>query len=167
MAKIKYPTTYLKDRRTNLGLTQLEVAEAIGVEKWALQKLEQRGEMPEIHFDKLARVLKVPVMDLYVEKYAPVMRTVFHIPTENFRKYVRENIGTDRAFGHKAVSLTKNQMVPETHNPGEDNLPELHKKVLHRVRTMTAKEGFQELIKSGIYTPDGQLAPEYGGPGGK
>jgi len=42
-------------------------------------------------------------------------------------------------------------------------LLELHERVLARVRKMTPKEGFQSLIASGIYTPDGKLAKEYGG----
>jgi hypothetical protein len=42
-------------------------------------------------------------------------------------------------------------------------LLELHERVLARVRKMTAKEGFQSLIDSGIYTPEGKLAKEYGG----
>ena len=40
----------------------------------------------------------------------------------------------------------------------------LHESVLKEVRSMTPEEGFKDLIKSGIYTADGQLAPEYGGP---
>ena len=42
-------------------------------------------------------------------------------------------------------------------------LLELHERVLKRVRKMSPKEGFQSLIASGIYTPDGKLAKEYGG----
>lgn len=42
-------------------------------------------------------------------------------------------------------------------------LLELHERVLERVRKMTPKEGFQSLIASGVYTPDGKLAKEYGG----
>lgn len=40
----------------------------------------------------------------------------------------------------------------------------LHKRVLKEVRAMTPEEGFKSLVKSGIYTRDGNLAPEYGGP---
>ncbi len=167
MAKIKYPTTFLKNRRTNLGLTQLEVASAIGVEKWALQKLEQRGEMPEVHFDKLSEILKVSVMNLYIEKYAPVMRAVFHIPAENFRAYVRGNIDKDKAFGHRTAILTAPDAPSGSKKQNLNNeagLPELFKEVLRHVRNLTPKEGFASLVESGIYTPDGQLTPEYGGP---
>lgn len=47
--------------------------------------------------------------------------------------------------------------------PDRKKLLEIHKQVLKEVRAMTKEEGFKSLIKSGIYTPDGQLAPEYGG----
>lgn len=40
----------------------------------------------------------------------------------------------------------------------------LHARVLDRVRRMTPQEGFRALIESGIFTQDGELAPEYGGP---
>jgi hypothetical protein len=39
----------------------------------------------------------------------------------------------------------------------------LHDRVLDRIRNMTPEEGFQSLIASGIYTPEGKLAKEYGG----
>ena len=39
----------------------------------------------------------------------------------------------------------------------------LHKQVLERVRKMSAEEGFRSLVASGIYTPEGKLALEYGG----
>ena len=45
----------------------------------------------------------------------------------------------------------------------EKELPELHQRILARVRKMTVKEGFQSLIAAGIYTPEGKLAKEYGG----
>ena len=42
-------------------------------------------------------------------------------------------------------------------------LLQLHQRALKRVRKMTLKKGFQSLVASGIYTPDGKLAKEYGG----
>lgn len=36
-------------------------------------------------------------------------------------------------------------------------------RLLKRVRQMTQEEGFETLVKSGIYTRDGKLTPEYGG----
>jgi DNA-binding XRE family transcriptional regulator len=159
---IKYPSPYLRDRRVSLGLTQQQVADAIGIGKWAMQKLEQRGELPEIHFEELSKVLGVTVGDLFVEKYAVVIREVFHIPTEVFRSFIADNIGKDRAFGRKP-SIPKT--ITSGNNPFEDKeRTALFQKVIDEVRGMTAEEGFQSLIESGIYTKDGVLAPEYGGP---
>jgi hypothetical protein len=42
-------------------------------------------------------------------------------------------------------------------------LLEVHRLVVERVRKMTPEEGFRDLIASGIYTPAGKLAKEYGG----
>ncbi len=54
---------------------------------------------------------------------------------------------------------------PETNGSilSAKELLKLHERVLKRVREMTPKEGFQSLIASGIYTPEGKLAKEYGG----
>ena len=49
-------------------------------------------------------------------------------------------------------------------HPNRKEQKELHAAVLKEVRAMTAEEGFKDLIKSGIYTSKGNLAPEYGGP---
>ena len=43
------------------------------------------------------------------------------------------------------------------------DLLELHKRVLERVRKMTAREGFESLVEAGIYTAQGKLAKQYGG----
>jgi len=63
-----------------------------------------------------------------------------------------------------------NKMDSKTNKPEANGsvlsakeLLELHERVLKRVRGMTPKEGFQSLIASGIYTPDGKLTKEYGG----
>jgi integrase len=40
----------------------------------------------------------------------------------------------------------------------------LHARVLDRVRRMTPQEGFRALIEFGVFTKDGELALEYGGP---
>ncbi len=42
-------------------------------------------------------------------------------------------------------------------------LLEVHKLVVEEVRKMTPEQGFRDLIASGIYTPAGKLAKEYGG----
>ncbi|OHA32571.1 MAG: hypothetical protein A2928_03520 [Candidatus Taylorbacteria bacterium RIFCSPLOWO2_01_FULL_45_15b] len=79
----------------------------MGIEKNAYMKLEQRGEIPEKHLCSLSRVLKVSTTDLLVEKYAPVMRHIFHIPTEIFRTFVKDHMSEDRAFGKKFPTLEK------------------------------------------------------------
>ena len=38
-----------------------------------------------------------------------------------------------------------------------------HERALKRASRMTAQEGFASLVKAGIYTSDGKLAPRYGG----
>ena len=38
-----------------------------------------------------------------------------------------------------------------------------HERALKRVGRMNAQEGFETLVKAGIYTPDGKLKPRYGG----
>ena len=38
-----------------------------------------------------------------------------------------------------------------------------HERALKRLDRMTADEGFATLVKAGIYTPEGKLAPRYGG----
>jgi len=38
-----------------------------------------------------------------------------------------------------------------------------HERALKRLDGMTAEEGFATLVKTGICTPDGKLAPRYGG----
>ncbi len=107
MPKIKYPTSFLKDRRVELGLTQADIAFAIGVTRLALQKAEQRGELPEVHFKKLALILQVSTSNLYMEKTAPMIRAMFQIPKDSFRKFIEASLGTDRALGHKPMELKK------------------------------------------------------------
>jgi hypothetical protein len=38
-----------------------------------------------------------------------------------------------------------------------------HERALKRVSRMTAQEGFESLVKAGIYKSDGKLAQRYGG----
>lgn len=41
---------------------------------------------------------------------------------------------------------------------------EVFASVLREVRAMTPEEGFKSLVRAGIYTREGELRPEYGGP---
>jgi hypothetical protein len=38
-----------------------------------------------------------------------------------------------------------------------------NERALKKVQKMTAKEGFESLVRAGIYTRDGKLTPRYGG----
>lgn len=60
---------------------------------------------------------------------------------------------------------TENEKQPQTNGfvRSRNELLELHKLVIEEVRKMTPEEGFKDLVASGIYTPDGKLAKEYGG----
>jgi hypothetical protein len=44
-----------------------------------------------------------------------------------------------------------------------DELLAAHERALKKVRQMTSKEGFESLVRAGIYTRDGKLTPRYGG----
>src|SRR5438552_4062483 len=61
--------------------------------------------------------------------------------------------------------MDTNTNRPETNGSilSAKELLELHERVLKRVREMTPNEGLQSLIASGIYTPEGILAKDYGG----
>jgi hypothetical protein len=47
--------------------------------------------------------------------------------------------------------------------PTRSELLAAHERALKRVRKMTPKEGFESLVRAGIYTRDGKLTPRYGG----
>jgi len=42
-------------------------------------------------------------------------------------------------------------------------LLEAHERALKHVQKMTAQEGFESLVRAGIYTRDGKLTTRYGG----
>jgi len=58
----------------------------------------------------------------------------------------------------KAKKLRGNGAVPT-----RKELLAAHERWLRRVRKMTAREGFESLVRAGIYTRDGKLTPRYGG----
>ncbi len=47
--------------------------------------------------------------------------------------------------------------------PTRSELLAAHERALKRLDTLTPEEGFQTLVKAGIYTVDGKLTPRYGG----
>jgi hypothetical protein len=42
---------------------------------------------------------------------------------------------------------------------------QVHEEVIREFRSLTQEERVQRLIECGILTPEGKLAPRYGGPG--
>lgn len=70
---------------------------------------------------------------------------------------MNSHVDTDRAFGRKPPKIKETDSLDDPHTP------EVFKEVIREVRAMTPQEGFEDLKKSGIYTEDGKLAPEYGG----
>jgi len=47
--------------------------------------------------------------------------------------------------------------------PTRKELLAAHERALKRLGRMNAQEGFETLVKAGIYVPDGKLSPRYGG----
>jgi len=97
---IKFPTPYVRSKRIDLGLTQEVVRTAIGMEMWAYQKLEQRGQIPEEHIPALAKVLQVSEQDLWIEKLAPVMLKVFRVAKIPFATFVVHSDKVDSRLGN-------------------------------------------------------------------
>lgn len=65
---------------------------------------------------------------------------------------------------YNAARKRKLRVAPQSNNPlTRAEVLDLHQRVLDRVQKMTPEEGFRSLVASGIYTPEGKLAKEYGG----
>jgi len=47
--------------------------------------------------------------------------------------------------------------------PTRSELLAAHERALKKVQKRTAEEGFESLVRAGICTRDGKLAPRYGG----
>ncbi len=88
MPKTKYPSSFLRDRRTQLGLRQFEVAGKIGASYETYRQWESRGELPEACFQKISVALNVPEEELQMEKVAAIMKVKFKIPISNTRKFI-------------------------------------------------------------------------------
>ena len=95
--KIKHPSTFLKDRRTRLGLEPYEVADLVGVPHGTYRQWECRGELPEAHFATLAAALKVSQQELKAEKVAVLAHALLGIAKEATHGFiaraVRETAG--------------------------------------------------------------------------
>jgi hypothetical protein len=62
----------------------------------------------------------------------------------------------------KTVSKsTKTRTNGKVHSRSE--LLAAHERALKKTREMTAREGFESLVRAGIYARDGKLTPRYGG----
>ena len=53
---------------------------------------------------------------------------------------------------------------PALPKAGDPSDAEINRRVLEKVRRMTADEVFQLSVACGVHRPDGRLTPEYGGP---
>jgi len=98
---IKFPTPFIRNRRVGLGLTQEDVSSAVGMQLWAYQKLEQRGQIPEEHIPALAKVLQVSEQDLWIEKLAPMILEVFKIPKIPLVNFVSSCPKIDSRLGNR------------------------------------------------------------------
>ena len=80
MAKVVFPSSYLKERRVRLGLESCEVAKLAGLTEETYRQIECRGQLPEEHFPKLAAALQVTVYELKAEKAATILEAMLGIP---------------------------------------------------------------------------------------
>lgn len=88
MAKVKFPSSFLKDRRGRLGLDSVEVANKIGISPEAYRQIECRGELPEDHFPRLAEALQVSVNELKAEKIATMIEAMLGIRKEETHAFI-------------------------------------------------------------------------------
>lgn len=84
-----------------MGLTQEYVSSRIGMKLWAYQKLEQRGQIPEEHILPLAKVLQVTEKELWVQKLAPMMFTIFGIAHAEFTRFIEQSPQVDPRLGNR------------------------------------------------------------------
>ena len=100
------------------------------------------------------------------------------IPNEPTKKVLEHLTGVRRVFLNpkietpesKATSVTtempnvtrvKNKLDPN--EPGLDADTKARREILAEMQKMSPEEIFQLAVRTGIYTPDGKLTPEYGG----
>lgn len=88
MAKVKFPSSFLKDRRIRLGLEPCEVAERASVSKETYRQWECRGELPESYFSQLATALNVSENELKAEKVAVMAQAILGIPREDTHGFI-------------------------------------------------------------------------------
>jgi hypothetical protein len=88
MPKIKFPSSFLKDRRIRLGLEPCQVAEIVDVPHGTYRQWECRGELPETYFPKLATALNVSENELRAEKVAAMVQSMFGIAKEETHGFI-------------------------------------------------------------------------------
>jgi transcriptional regulator with XRE-family HTH domain len=86
--KVKYPSPFLKERRTRLGLDPHEVAAMVNVPQCTYRQWECRGELPEAHFSKLATALQVSENELKAEKVAAMIQATLGISKEETHGFI-------------------------------------------------------------------------------
>ncbi len=86
--KIKFPSSFIKDRRNRLGFDSWEVAQKVDVAQETYRQWEHRGELPEAHFPKLAAALSITVNELKAEKIATLAQAMLGIPKEETHSFI-------------------------------------------------------------------------------
>jgi hypothetical protein len=75
-----------------------------------------------------------------------------------------EKVSVRNPVGHEMKTQTRNGKLPRNGVvPTRRDLIAAQERALKKVRKLTGREGFETLVQAGIYTPDGKLAPRYGG----
>src|SRR5579864_2888639 len=80
MAKVKYSSSLLRDRRMRLGFQPCEVAARVGVAQDTYRQWECRGQVPEDQLPKISAVLEISENELRAEKVAVMVEAMFGIP---------------------------------------------------------------------------------------
>jgi len=95
MSQIKYPSSFIRDRRIRLGLASHEVAAKLGISQETYRQWEHRGELPESYFPKLAIALDVPENELKAEKVATMVQATLGIPKEDTHGFIAKALRKD------------------------------------------------------------------------
>lgn len=92
MPKVLFSSNFLKERRERLGLDSYEVATMTGIKKATYRQIECRGQLPEEHFEQLAKVLRVTVEELKAEKVAVVAEALLGIPKDETHGFIARSL---------------------------------------------------------------------------
>ena len=92
MAKVIFPSSFLRERRIRLGLEPCEVAEKAGLTQETYRQIECRRQLPEEHFPKLAEALHVTVEELKAEKVAAMVEAMFGISKADTHGFIAKAI---------------------------------------------------------------------------